>query len=407
MKGMTVAAVGLRNVETIVRKMVGLPLRPYKVLLEVTSECNSRCVSCAIWKTPAAQKRQDIDLTHIERLFCASGRDIVWLALSGGEVTGYDDFPGVIDLARRHCPNLRLVTFTTNGLRPQKALEWATLVRRAGFDGFITVSLDGDERTHDKLRGVMGNYALCMETMRLLRENGISAHFGITVSHLNERFIASDYAARRDELKAVTFMHSGGIYAQKNSPEDDSILRSLRTIYRSYRTRNSGDFLEKVYLRLGIAFLERRRSTNVIPCAVGHTSLHIAPDGNVRHCMFLGPIGSVKESGSLRDMVNSARSKEMIGKVAEDRCPHCWMNCYAPHSILFSPIRAAYAFVRTRSIGEGARSAEAPSASAQDTAEVRQRRAAGLRSARRRWLPLADASFTSTEPGGTLADRLK
>lgn len=361
MKWTTVGVVGSRSVEARLRKALRLPLRPYKLLLELTAECNSRCVSCAIWKTPAAIKRQEFDLSHVERMFRASGKDIVWLAISGGEVTVYEDFPSVIELVKRFCPKLRVLTFTTNGLLPQKALEWALLIKNAGYDCFITISLDGDEAVHDRIRGVQGNYALAMDTLALLRKNGINAQFGLTVGDTNESFIARQYWQRRAEIKAVTFTHSDGIYAQENRVDDGSIVRSLRSIYRSYDVRGVGDLLEKMYVKLGIAFVAQHRAVNMIPCGVGHTSLHVRPGGDVLHCMFLEPIGNIKESGSLREMVNSAESKEKLAQIARDKCPHCWMNCYAPHSMLMNPLKTAYELLVNRTVGEGARRSEASS----------------------------------------------
>ena len=36
-------------------------------------------------------------------------------------------------------------------------------MQKKGLDVLITISLDGDEETHDKLRGVKGNYQKCVK----------------------------------------------------------------------------------------------------------------------------------------------------------------------------------------------------------------------------------------------------
>jgi pyruvate-formate lyase-activating enzyme len=219
-------AVGLRSTEALGRKYLGLPRRPYKLLLELTLECNSRCGSCAIWKTPARIKKQQLTLAEIEAMFTRSGRDLVWLALSGGEVTRYEAFPEVVALAKRLCPGLRVVTFTTNGLLPEIALRHAVAVERAGFDAFVTISLDGDADTHDRLRGVPGNHALAWEAYQLLRSHGINVQFGITLSDQNEAFVENEYVHLRDKIKAVTILHDDGIYGHAN-PHDEQDRRPL------------------------------------------------------------------------------------------------------------------------------------------------------------------------------------
>ncbi len=348
MRPTTVAAVLMRTIESRVRKEFGRKVRPYKLLLELSDNCNSRCKSCAIWKTSAQIKAKQMTLDHIEKLFASSGRDLIWLALSGGEVTLYDGFPQVVELAKKYCPRLRLVTFTTNGLLPKAALAWARLVRSAGFDGFITISLDGDADTHDAIRGVKGNHQLAWETYELLRADGIVVHFGITVSRRNEEFVANRYVEFRDKIKAVTFLHGDGIYGQPNLTDDDSIFRSIHTIHKLYKTDNLGDVLEKMYIRLGLAFLKTHRLKNTIPCSVGHTSLHVRPNGNTLLCMYMPPIGNVKAGASLAEMVNSPQSKRLLAQIAADHCPHCWMNCYAPHSVLMSPLKSAFQYLTSR-----------------------------------------------------------
>ncbi len=321
---------------------LGLRLRPYKLLLELTYDCNSRCGYCAIWKTPHGKKKHEIGLSDIERLFRASGTDIAWLALSGGEITIYEDFAPVIALAKKYCPALRILTFTTNGLLPEKAVEIAGCARDAGFDTFVTVSLDGDEETHDRLRGIPGNHALAWRTYRLLKSNGFTAHFGLTLSEKNERFVHERYRELRDEIKAVTFVHGGGIYGQATRVDVHAIARSVRTILREYRVASPGEFVEKVYLKLALVFFDHGRSKNVVPCGVGHTSLHARPDGSVGHCMFMPALGNLK-SETLDQIVNSSGSKAMLGEIARGNCPRCWINCYAPHSMLLRPLKTLLA----------------------------------------------------------------
>jgi len=342
----TAAAVGMRTAEAWVRSQLGLQVRPYKALLELTGLCNSRCVTCAICKTPASKIRQETTLADLSRMLEASGKDLIWLAFSGGEVTLYEDFAKLVRRARELCPKLTLLTFTTNGLLPEKALECALAIKASGCDAFVTISLDGDAKTHDRLRGIEGNYDLCLKTQRLLEAHGIVAHFGITLSDDNAEFIREKFALGADKFRAVTFVHSDGMYGQSNSPDDRAIMSSLLTVYRHYRTRDLGEVVEKAYLRLGLSFLHGGRRRNPVRCGVGSSSLHVRPDGNVHHCMFEPPLGNIREQPSLKRIANLPQARRNLQRIERGDCAHCWMNCYAPHSMLMHPLQTLLQVLR-------------------------------------------------------------
>ncbi len=207
----TILFLAAKNIEIFYYKLTGQQHRivPYKVLVEVTNRCNSKCLHCDIWKIEKHAHTQ-VDLESMERFLKKMHGKLLWMALSGGEVSLYKEFPSLLALVKKHNPNLRILTFTTNGLLPQKILQYALLIRQElKSDVFITISLDGDEETHDEVRGVKGNYRKAQETFDLLTENGIPCHFGITVSQTNASFIHRHFAKYRDSIKAVTFLHTG------------------------------------------------------------------------------------------------------------------------------------------------------------------------------------------------------
>jgi MoaA/NifB/PqqE/SkfB family radical SAM enzyme len=341
----TVAQVATRAIEVRIRGALGLRTRPYKALLELTSSCNSRCTTCDIWRNPPSVKKEDLSPSEINTLFSGLGRDLVWLALSGGEVTLVPHFPEVVRAARRHCPNLSLVTFTTNGLLPEKALAYTRCLVDQGFDPFVTVSLDGDEAVHDRIRGVSGNHSLALRTLKLLRDAGIPAHFGITLGDGNREFVKNRYAAHQDDIKAVTFVESGGIYRKENPVDDAGILESLGVVLRSYRVRSPGELVEWIYLRLALAFFRSRRERLPLRCDVLRTSVHVKPNGDVLPCMFLPAVGNLRRA-SFPEIRESHESAQALKQIDAGNCPRCWMNCYAPHSIMSRPLTALLKAVR-------------------------------------------------------------
>lgn len=316
---------------------------PYKVLIQTTNDCNSKCDSCHIWKINKDKtlKEKEIKIPHYENLFKSYDKDLYWLSLSGGELTLDNNIYEVIKLAHRYCKNLKIITFTTNGLLPERALSIAECIRKYGFDHFITISLDGDEKLHDKIRGISGNYEKAFKTMNLLQSHGFNSHFGITLSDENYDFVKDQYEIYSDSIKAVTFVNSGGIYNTENSINREKLMSSLRVILKKYKISSLGDFWEMLYLRLALKFVQKGQRKNIIPCSTGLSSLHISPYGEIGPCMYLDSYSNIKDPDYLDVILDKGnttnRMKPYLGK-----CQKCWMNCYAPHSMMLSPFKTLY-----------------------------------------------------------------
>jgi MoaA/NifB/PqqE/SkfB family radical SAM enzyme len=345
MKLNTIIDLSVRNIKQAYFAVTGQTHRivPYKVVVELTNQCNSRCVTCDIWKV----KKEDvvkIDLEKFEFFLQQMGDHLLWLALTGGEITSFNQFPQVVNAIKKHSRKLRILTFTTNGLLPQRILEYALIMKHAvDCDIFVTISLDGDEATHDRLRGVKGNYARCMETYDLLRAHGIDCHFGITVSEGNADFIQKAYAVYSNKIKAVTLFHAGGIFLneqeQPTAQADEKIIAALKEIYRHYKIKALGEVLIKLYIRIGILFMQKKRSTNIITCDVGLSSAHLMSNGELMQCMYLKPITTVDEHFRLTDYHNAIATSQ-LADIKQNKCPHCWMSCYGPHSMLQAPLQS-------------------------------------------------------------------
>ena len=63
------------------------------------------------------------------------------------------------------------------------------------------------------------------------------------------------------------------------------------------------------------------------------------PNGDVKPCMFMNPIGNIKE-GDFKKIYNSDNTDQVRKDIKKDKCPKCWMNCYSPHSIMQNPFKS-------------------------------------------------------------------
>jgi MoaA/NifB/PqqE/SkfB family radical SAM enzyme len=340
MRYFTIVIIILRNFEIFLRDVFGLNLRPYKALLELTEYCNSKCDTCHIWKSESGVIKNNLNIEDAENYLKYYGQNLLWIALSGGEITLYSQIDRLAEAMAKHCKSLRIVTFTTNGLQPDKILQIAKYFKNK-YDFFVTISLDGDEATHDKIRGIQGNYELAQNTYRLLNEAGINTHFGLTVSDLNTDFIKNQYYKFSKKMRAISFLHSLGIYKTENLINSKVMIESIEVTQKLYRPQNAGEIIEWIYIALAKSFFKNEKTP--IPCSALSTQIHIRPNGAIHPCMYLPAAGHINNPEASTNRSIQALSLQNIKKL---NCSNCWMNCYAPHSMMRHPIKTVLALLR-------------------------------------------------------------
>ena len=106
---------------------------PYKVLINLTDLCNSRCNFCDIWKIKPVN---EINVDNIINSFDGTENDIYWISLSGGEVTLVKYYYELIDRLKKKLPNLKIIAFTTNCLLPSRVIKYAKYIKDSQIDPY-------------------------------------------------------------------------------------------------------------------------------------------------------------------------------------------------------------------------------------------------------------------------------
>jgi len=126
------------------------------VILFVTSRCNAFCQTCFYH----AELNQPGDLTfeQIERV-SRTMPGITDLWLSGGEPTLRRDLSEIINLFVRENGVTRVI-IPTNGLIKSRVYDVVdrALTENPSLDLYLNIALDGYGQTHDRIRGVPGNW---------------------------------------------------------------------------------------------------------------------------------------------------------------------------------------------------------------------------------------------------------
>ena len=136
------------------------------VIFFVTSRCNAKCETCFYHEE--LNRPGDLTFEQIEKV-SRTMPPVTDLWLSGGEPTLRHDASEIIDLFVSN-NGVRRVILPTNGLvkaRVSEIVERA-LAAHPHLDLYLNVALDGYGETHDRVRGVPGNWRKTLDCVRSL-----------------------------------------------------------------------------------------------------------------------------------------------------------------------------------------------------------------------------------------------
>jgi radical SAM protein with 4Fe4S-binding SPASM domain len=153
-------------------------LRPIYAVWEVTLACDLACRHCG---SRAGRGRPD-ELTTAEALDLVDQMarlGVKEVTLIGGEAYLRGDWLDLIRALRGH----GIPVSTTSGGRGLTP-EIIDGAKAAGLSG-ASISIDGDEPTHDRLRGVPGSYRAAISAMRALKERGLSVSCNTQINRLS------------------------------------------------------------------------------------------------------------------------------------------------------------------------------------------------------------------------------
>ncbi len=335
---------GLRLAPAVVTSRVRAT--PYKVLLSLTDRCNLRCAHCRAWH----RRTDELTPEEIGRSL-ASLPDLRWLDVTGGEPTLRPDLEACVAAMAPALQGAVFVHFPTNGWRVDAAAALAAGLRDADpARVVVTVSVDGPEEVHDRLRGREGSFSRAVETWRRLAElPEIEVYVGTTVTPDNVDALPQLAAALPAALPGFDLrqwhvnlqQHSAHFFSNTGATPlaVDQALKALEFIEaRRGLPRDGFALAERLFLRNLRRHLETGRVP--VPCQAGRASVHVAADGVVYPCHILdAPLGDLREQDfDLPRLLATTQARRVVGDLRG--CARCWTPCEAYHALLASPIVA-------------------------------------------------------------------
>lgn len=333
------------------------------VIFFVTSRCNAACETCFYHEE--LNQKGDLTFEQIKKV-SETMPEITDLWLSGGEPTLRKDVNQIVDLFALNNRITRLI-IPTNGLirsRVYETVEHALETHESIGELYLNIALDGYGKTHDKIRGVPGNWEKtldCIEYLYPLKEKFgdrfrlnvntvICAENYTEIKKLSE-FLWENYKLDGqyfniirgetkvgDSIKEVPnevlpeiYRQAADLtkrYAERMFAEDDSTKRFIKsvayvgTIMTHYRHQHANFAKETEWS---------------FPCTAGETVAVIDYNGDVRACELLDKFASLRDfEYDFSKLWNTNERQEELKKIDGGKTCWCTHVCFIHNSLQHS-----------------------------------------------------------------------
>lgn len=309
--------------------MSSIAVAPLMVEWLLSEKCNLKCEFCS--SAVYTERQQRLPPERVRDL----AREIVDLEifsviLSGGEPLMH---PQVFEVMRTLSEGGVQVLLPTNGTFVTDTV--ISNLRKSGV-GAVQVSIDGKEKTHDRLRGVRGAYRKALEALKSLVDAKLPSGASTTVSLQNITEIpdiahtVADLGVRTYSIRACMPCGKAGPAYRNMAPPPQEWRHALQTLIAMRKEITTMELISMDPLLVPLTFSEPEKvAGGFTSCGVGRTGCAIGPDGTVTPCAYIEEVaGNITET-SLKKLWNDSpilrkyRSKEtMIG----GKCTQCVWN---------------------------------------------------------------------------------
>ncbi|HLC57447.1 MAG TPA: radical SAM protein, partial [Candidatus Nanoarchaeia archaeon] len=260
---------------------------PLNLVFYVTDKCNARCEHCFYWKN-INKKGNELGLEEIKHMIKSLKHPLELVILTGGEPLLRKDLYEICD-AFYTINNTERINVATNGFFAEKIIELAeSLMKKHPKKKLsILISVDGLEKTHDRIRGVPGIYKRAIETAKKLSEMQ-ETYKGLTV-FINTTIFKANYHQLKelnDIVKGINVIHKFNVLRDNASVRDinpamlndfdpkSSVLPEFDKLEEAYtlikeRAESLPERVEALKIRYSIDMLKDKKM--MVRCLAGLT----------------------------------------------------------------------------------------------------------------------------------------
>ena len=294
-----------------------------RIQYAVTFRCDARCTMCKIWEKAEKRAEEELSLDQIRSAFANRSflKRLAIVDLTGGEPFVRKDFDRICTFFLETFPSARLL-ITTNGLNTDRIIETTQKVidAQGGERVELSISMDGREETHDKIRGRKGAFQAAVRTANRAREIGTGkVTFSFTLIPENADQVMDAYRFAKDRgfaFTTVRYAQESFYYANEGfldtwTPEKKAIANASIAELIAARKRE-GFTLQGArdihFLRRQMTFDPKKQRKE--SCYSGIHSFYLDPYGTLYPCVMLErPLGNIVNEGIEKVWFSDAADK--------------------------------------------------------------------------------------------------
>lgn len=287
--------------------------RDFTLQWHITHRCNLRCRHCyqddyTAFDGDGAKLVLD-RFAEVVKAYGCTGR----LNLTGGEPLTHPKLFDILHEARAR--GMRTGVLTNGTLIG----EWeARRLKASGVD-YVQVSLDGCEKTHDRIRG-KGSFDRAVNGIIALRSQGIFTSVSFTAQRQNQHELAG-LARYCDALGADKLWFDRVVIPADE--DEEQLTLSAPEFQRLCRTAARLNRRGKVFCGRSLQFLPCKNKL-IYHCAAGENLLIVLANGDVMPCRRLPVVlGNVHETDLLTLHREHPVMQELRGIGIPDGCKAC------------------------------------------------------------------------------------
>jgi len=287
---------------------------PISIMLRLTNRCNLKCPFCVMRELDKSEMPYEL----LKKILCEiDNLGIAYVTISGGEPMLRKDFPKLTNLISKR--KFYSVLNTNGTLIDEKMVS----IIANSYDA-VRISIDGDQKTHDKIRGIKGSYAKSMNAIRQLssvpgRRAKVQANF--SVNEQNVSLMGNFYKETVEICDSVSFM--------------PIINHSTKEVFGTNDFEAEWKKLSKIG-KINQANMIIRKPNNFLGkknCDAAALYFHILANGQVAPCSNISSIvlGDLHES-SLKSIIRNKLDSVVVKKISN--CKGCYARCTTEVSMI-------------------------------------------------------------------------
>jgi len=303
---------------------------------------------CNIWnfyRNKPEKLKKELSVEDYREIFTVHKeylKNLIHVGITGGEPFLRDDLSKIIAIIHETCPK-SAVDITTNGLLPDKVeSEVKDMINTyPDLKLNLNISMDGLEKTHNKIRGLDSAYELLILTAKKLieikKDNEIDVKISFTILPQNHTEIYDVYKISQKlgfKFSCRPVHTSTAFYGNKEFLKNSFSSSMITTIEKQLKKIHGIDF----FIEYIPNYLKGRGF--IVPCYSGFYSIYLNPFGDVYPCLFIDKkMGNIKDTDFFKEVWFSKEFNDIRNMIKERKCPNCWTECEINHSLYLDGLK--------------------------------------------------------------------